>query len=152
MGKKLYVIGASESGPLKIGITAMLIQHRINNLQPGYPGRLRSFGTWECSLPWDIERRVHRLLGRKWIFGEWFDVAVAEAVHAVEEALAQSPQDAARPAPGSREKAESVRDLWETDTGLSAPQIAARVGLSEKTLRTYLGPRGMSRNRFSMSP
>ena len=142
MGKKLYIVGATERGPLKIGITAMLIQHRINNLQPGYPGRLRSFGTWEVSLPWDIERRVHRLLGRECIYGEWFNVTVERAVVAVEEAMRLTVQQALMPVPDTRARAESVRDLWEGRNEPSAQVIGLRVGLSVKTLYTYLGARG----------
>lgn len=84
---KVYVIGSSIDGPVKIGLTAMRIQHRINNLQPGNPQKLQSFGVRYCVVPWLAEQRAHEMLKDKRLAGEWFNVSAKEALATVDKAI-----------------------------------------------------------------
>lgn len=85
---KLYVIGHAKAGPLKIGI-AKNPAARVRQLQGGNPYRLKCLHTVDCG-EYDaatIERMAHSLLRENRLSGEWFDVVVAEARAAVDEAI-----------------------------------------------------------------
>jgi len=63
------------------------IRHRINNLQPGYPGKLYCYGEHNCPVAWLAELKAHDLLRNRKIYSEWFDVTAEEANSAVAQAV-----------------------------------------------------------------
>lgn len=77
----LYVIGASDSGPVKLGISANP-DRRLRALQTGHPERLRVFH--RESVPPDkaplFERLLHRDVGYLRTIGEWFNMTVEHAI------------------------------------------------------------------------
>jgi hypothetical protein len=84
----LYVIAASESGPVKIGYSAVP-EKRVRQLQTGHPQPLALFyqqGTDLASAKL-IERLVHRTIGYLRSHGEWFDLTVEDAIAEVQVGL-----------------------------------------------------------------
>ena len=87
-GDRVYIVGPSDRGPMKIGSSAVgEIRHRINNLQPGYPGKLHCYGEHGGKIALLAEMKAHDLLKNRHIYGEWFDVTSEEANAAVGQAL-----------------------------------------------------------------
>jgi hypothetical protein len=129
---------------MKIGATsARLIQDRLNNLQPGYPGRLRCFGEYECNNSWDVERKAHNQLKDRRIFGEWFRVSADEARAAIQEAIASTEPPAPRGGfqvsadnltADTARKLEAATPFWldVRSDRLPINAIARHVGLSPK--------------------
>lgn len=75
----LYVIAASEQGPVKLGRSATP-QKRLKQLQTGSQDRLQLFYSVLVESDVRLEKELHRLnrhLRRK---GEWFDMTVKDAI------------------------------------------------------------------------
>jgi hypothetical protein len=84
MAKKLYIIGASAAGPLKIGI-GRDPSRRLRELQTGNPKRLRVlYARTSLSNAASAESLTHQRLRALRILGEWFDVSLPEAISAIE--------------------------------------------------------------------
>ncbi len=85
--KSVYVMGAAKPGPRKIGISQNA-HGRLGQLQVG-PDKLDLIAHYKRDTDdaLMIERVAHRLLAKKWIRGEWFEVTDAEAIAAVKEAI-----------------------------------------------------------------
>lgn len=77
----IYVIGYDVAGPLKIGISANP-EKRLRQLQTGQDKQLRLFHIEEtiAGYPRFMEGFIHSNLAPKRIKGEWFDVAVEDAI------------------------------------------------------------------------
>jgi hypothetical protein len=77
----LYVIGASRSGPLKLGISVNP-DRRVNELQTGHAARLQVYHQ-EPVAPEKarvFESLLHKNLNHRRTHGEWFDVTVEQAI------------------------------------------------------------------------
>lgn len=88
MGSFLYVISASELGPVKIGLS-IHPEKRVRQLQTGHAEKLalhhREPITEQCARP--MEQIVHRENRHRKLKGEWFDMTVAEAVAEIRHAM-----------------------------------------------------------------
>lgn len=84
--RSIYVIGASENGPVKIG-QANNPQARCLDLQTGHPQALRVLLERQCNDATAVERFAHRMLAIKRLNGEWFDASLAEAAACIKYAL-----------------------------------------------------------------
>lgn len=88
MGSFLYVISASEQGPVKIGLS-IHPEKRVRQLQTGHAEKLalhhREPITEQCARP--MEQIIHRENRHRKLKGEWFDMTVAEAVAEVKHAM-----------------------------------------------------------------
>ena len=67
----VYIIGADDGGPVKIGFTSREPADRLVQIRNGSPRDLRVLAAAEGSL--DDERALHRVLGEHRIRGEWFE-------------------------------------------------------------------------------
>jgi hypothetical protein len=79
----MYVIGSSESGPVKLGISDNPDRRRAH-LQTGHPARLRVFhqepvsdGKGKARL---LERLLHRDVSYLRTVNEWFNLTVEHAI------------------------------------------------------------------------
>jgi hypothetical protein len=70
-----YIITSEEHRFIKIGSSATP-SFRLSSLQTGSPFLLKIVWCW----PEDIESDLHKIFADKWVFGEWFDIPVDEAV------------------------------------------------------------------------
>lgn len=80
----LYIISASEAGPVKLGFSQDP-EKRLRQLQTASPLPLRLFHVEEVE-PDRVkiaEKALHRIIGHKRVKGEWFDVSVEEAISEV---------------------------------------------------------------------
>jgi hypothetical protein len=80
----VYVIGESESGPVKIGRTKSLEQ-RLASLQVGNHRRLQVLASSNCPRPASVEASLHDRFRSKRLTGEWFSVDAATAANALAE-------------------------------------------------------------------
>ena len=91
MTEFIYFIGKedSEDGPIKIGITTTSIQSRMRSLQTASPFKLKCFDyiAIDDGYASRVEGILHRLLSKKRIHGEWFDISPSEVVSKSLEAL-----------------------------------------------------------------
>lgn len=80
----LYVIAESADGPVKIGV-ANNPEKRLSQLQTGSSGELRLFHSEPCEADKasEVERRIHQELRPHRKKGEWFSIAVEQAVFEV---------------------------------------------------------------------
>ncbi len=78
----LYIIGASRSGPLKIGISARR-KSRLSALQTGNPDQLYVYWCYPCPSGAKLEPLIHRILRNHRRQGKWFDVSVEVAMAAL---------------------------------------------------------------------
>lgn len=85
MARSVYVIGG-EAGPQKIGISAN-VDGRLAWLQSNSPHALRAHHAQPASDARLVERVAHQLLAAKRLHGEWFDVSIAEAITAIDQAI-----------------------------------------------------------------
>lgn len=105
----LYVIGADENGPVKIGQSADVAQ-RIMTIQVGNPMPLMAFGmrlalprtipagtsfnilrhAKECAAK--VEKAVHWEIHKMGLrmMGEWFDISASEAIACIEKVAASA--------------------------------------------------------------
>lgn len=86
----LYVIGAIDQGPVKLGISAHP-ERRLKQLQTGHSHRLQVYHT-EPVPPERArlyEQLLHRDIGYRRTHGEWFDLTVEQAVAQVQFTLIQ---------------------------------------------------------------
>lgn len=81
----IYVIGASEEGPVKIGYSADP-SVRVRKLQTGHVEKLRIFYTQAVSenAVRKAERQIHTTIGYLRIRGEWFNLSVNDAIAEVQ--------------------------------------------------------------------
>lgn len=77
----LYVIAASETGPVKLGLSVHP-EKRVRQLQTGSALPLKIFHTEEIddALVKPAESALHRLLSYRRLKGEWFDLTVEQAI------------------------------------------------------------------------
>jgi reverse gyrase len=77
----MYVIGASEAGPVKLGISAQPTR-RLSQLQTGHAQRLRLFHSELVAKDKArlLERLLHRDIGHLRAIGEWFTMTVEHAI------------------------------------------------------------------------
>lgn len=84
----VYVIG-SQDNPVKIGYGDR-VESRLVAMQVGNPDELKILG--RVVVPWDkaglVEKGAHTILQDHHRRGEWFNVTAAEALAAIETALA----------------------------------------------------------------
>ncbi len=81
----VYVIGWSEDGPIKIGITDKQDQ-RLKQLQTGNPYKLKILHSVPCqsrSHALEIESWSHARLGAFKMTGEWFDINAVQGINAI---------------------------------------------------------------------
>lgn len=80
----LYVIATSPAGPVKIGITRSLAR-RLSSLQIASPAQIHVYAAAfvERSRCRYAERGIHRMLDKKHLRGEWFDIDVERACRVV---------------------------------------------------------------------
>lgn len=80
----LYVIAASEIGPVKLGLSIQP-EKRVRQLQTGSALPLKIFHTEEIddALVKAAESALHRLLSHRRLKGEWFDLTVEQAISEV---------------------------------------------------------------------
>jgi hypothetical protein len=85
-GKCVYAI-EDGSGRCKIG-KATDIKKRVSQLQTGNANKLRVAAVLDCEQldESSVEKEVHRILGKKRVYGEWFLVGAREAEQALYEA------------------------------------------------------------------
>ena len=76
----LYLIGADEDGPLKLG-WAVDPRFRRVQLQTGNPQTLRLLAVAGVGDR-KYETRLHQRYADRWIRGEWFNLTVEEVVNA----------------------------------------------------------------------
>lgn len=83
----IYVVGPA-GGPNKVGLTADP-QKRLRTLQTGHYLSLSVHHSEK--VPWSdaalIERLAHDLLKSAHLRGEWFDISVADAISAINQAI-----------------------------------------------------------------
>lgn len=97
----IYLIGASEHGPLKIG-SSNTPEKRLSSLQIGNPVRLHVLRVWQHLRAGRIETASHKLLRPLRLQGEWFSVGVEAASVVIEQVIAAHQETAPRaPAPPS---------------------------------------------------
>lgn len=85
-GVCVYVIGPPY-GPYKIGFTNS-VQGRLKTLSTGSPTKLEVHFALEVGpVARDIESLVHMRLAQHRLHGEWFSVAVRDAVTAIRDAM-----------------------------------------------------------------
>ena len=92
-GKFLYVCAPPEGRPVKIGGTGNLSDRLLahNQRNPlGIKDLKLAFATPKIEAAAAVETYAHWLLRDHKICGEWFDVSVEEACHAIEKALADT--------------------------------------------------------------
>ena len=86
----MYVIGSSEHGPCKLGISVNP-DRRVNQLQTGHAARLHVYH--QEPVPANktrlYEQYLHRDVGYNRVVGEWFALTVAEAIAQVQFTLIQ---------------------------------------------------------------
>lgn len=80
----LYIISASEQGPVKLGFSQDPAK-RVKQLQTGSRETLKLFHTEEVddARVKIAERALHRLVGHHRISGEWFNIPVEDAISEV---------------------------------------------------------------------
>lgn len=77
----VYFVGASKSGPVKVGFTTdRTAESRLAQLQTGSPEELVILGTIEAGPA--VERAIHNVLGVHLVRGEWFEREPALALYA----------------------------------------------------------------------
>jgi hypothetical protein len=74
----LYVIAASDQGPVKLGISNDP-ERRVRQLQTGHAAPLYLFHSEPIEQAF-LERRLHKDLAHVRTRGEWFDVSVSDAI------------------------------------------------------------------------
>lgn len=77
----LYVIAASEKGPVKLGLSQDP-ERRVRQLQTGSAQPLRLFHVEEVhdTRVRVAEKALHKMLGHRRMKGEWFDLDVETAI------------------------------------------------------------------------
>ena len=83
----IYIFGATDSGPVKIGSSASP-QKRLSHIQIGNPVRLYALRVWDHPFAGRVETATHKLLKSLRLQGEWFSVGLEAASKAVEQAIA----------------------------------------------------------------
>lgn len=83
---KVYVFGASDGGPVKIG-SSNEPEKRLVGVQIGNPVRLHILRTWHHPSASAIETASHRILKALRLQGEWFSVGTEAASGAIEQAM-----------------------------------------------------------------
>lgn len=80
-GGCIYAIGAEGHPHVKIGSTQGSVEKRLVQLQTGYPGRLAILATVAVqSNLIGIETRIHTCLIDQHVHGEWFAIAMSQAL------------------------------------------------------------------------
>lgn len=116
----IYVLGASQEGPVKIGFTLGAVSARLAALQTAHHQRLHVLTAVEVPDAWArrIERHLHLVFQQQAIRGEWFAVGIshdtlvalvshAQAMITLQEPLLPSPtavSDPILPAPDDSEQ------------------------------------------------
>lgn len=83
----VYLVGIADGrltapSPLKVGI-AHDVNCRVTNLQIGCPFKLKALKTWmfhNIQAARQIEQKFHVRFAEKNVIGEWFDIAVEDAI------------------------------------------------------------------------
>lgn len=88
---KLYAIGCSSSGPIKIGVSENP-KKRMHNFQTANASLLHTFfsidvGTRELAM--ELESDIHEVYSeyRTRASGEWFSISSNQAIEAIETAI-----------------------------------------------------------------
>jgi hypothetical protein len=138
----VYVIGAAQRGPLKIGVAADP-EARVVELQTGYPRPLRIHHSVKTGSARLAERYAHRLLHEKRLAGEWFQVALPDAVAAVSRAIEAVARGEEIPAPRAPQHTQ-VRNMtgadfkaWRARLGLTQQAAADALGIALRTAQSY---------------
>src|SRR5262249_15699075 len=82
----VYVIGASDAGPVKIGNSGNP-QSRLTSIRSGHPERLYVLRSWPHGAAHQIETAVDRALKPLRLHGEWFSIGLQAAADAIEAAI-----------------------------------------------------------------
>ena len=78
----VYLISGTETPNLyKIGVTRGDINKRIKKLQTGNPGELWTVKYYETDYPFFLEKQLHFRLRARKVYGEWFDLPIADALN-----------------------------------------------------------------------
>lgn len=89
MGLSVYIISATGSGLLKVGVSHNP-NGRMRTLSTSLPYKLKVERTWPRTDAYQIEGATHDILAEHRLNGEWFNVTLDQAVKAVERAIAGS--------------------------------------------------------------
>ncbi|CAL9618037.1 hypothetical protein SUDANB58_05768 (plasmid) [Streptomyces sp. enrichment culture] len=76
--KWVYVVGAAEMRPVKIG-SAFDVERRLGNMQVASPYALRVLWRFQVSSR-SVEKALHDHLRPYWVRGEWFDFGEQDPV------------------------------------------------------------------------
>jgi hypothetical protein len=85
-GSRVYVVSATGSRLVKIGVTTNL-KVRLAALQQTSPSELVVL--WHTSGGLNLERAIHQRFWKKRLHGEWFDFGTRNPVKAVQAAVAE---------------------------------------------------------------
>ena len=69
----VYIIQAGNTNLYKIGYTNNP-ERRIKGLQTGNPQSLRFVTIYETPNPRELERKIHDIVAREKMVGEWFEI------------------------------------------------------------------------------
>lgn len=72
MGGYVYLIGDTDNGHYKIGVTKKEVEKRLKRLQTGNSNSLSIISTFYYSYPFRLETMLHNFFREKRINGEWF--------------------------------------------------------------------------------
>ncbi|NOG73758.1 GIY-YIG nuclease family protein [Roseicella sp. DB1501] len=77
----VYIIGASQDGPFKIGYSGSPLK-RVSELQSSNPNKLNLFYLMKTGLVASraVEREIHSHFSNCKIRGEWYDVSIQEVI------------------------------------------------------------------------
>lgn len=85
----VYIIGEPDSWHIKIGV-ARNVTYRLSQLQIGNPRKLEELFSALCPnkhFAQQVEFRVHTMLHRNRLIGEWFDCPMEEARWRIEDSI-----------------------------------------------------------------
>jgi hypothetical protein len=94
----MYVIGSSEDGPCKLGISVNP-DRRLTQLQTGHAARLHLYHQEPVPAPKArlYEQLLHRDVGYERAVGEWFNLTVEEAIAQIQFTLIHYGETQLRP-------------------------------------------------------
>ncbi len=84
----IYIIAASENGPVKIGYSERP-ERRVRQLQTGHATKLKLYFSQPVakSDARRIEKLIHTTVSYRRVVGEWFDLRVSDAIAEVQVGL-----------------------------------------------------------------
>ncbi len=75
----VYIIKKFDSDSYKIGVSLDVVK-RLKTLQIGCPDLLEIYNTFDCKLPFELEKKTHKEFKESRLNGEWFSFENIEPV------------------------------------------------------------------------